>query len=290
MSDNNDNDLIKKDKSPLMRKFLSNIFNIKDEDGLIDAIKKAVDNEVIDKSSHSMILGAMKISSLDVGDIMISHTKMVSINMSMTIEQILEKTIGSTHTRIPVYCENKSEMLGILHAKDLLKLIFDIEIVGLTKNQLETQDIQNILRPAIFIPETKKLNSMLKDFKNSQNHLAMVVDEYGAISGLITIEDILEEIVGDIEDEFDTIDENITKIADNKYIVDATTAIEDFNDYFNTSINNENDFDTIAGMIIQTLEYLPQKADSIVVDGFKFTVHDADNRKIISILVEKFKK
>ncbi|MCL4120606.1 UNVERIFIED_CONTAM: hypothetical protein GTU68_025223 [Idotea baltica] len=203
---------------------------------------------------------------------------------------MLEKTIGSTHTRIPVYCENKTEVLGILHSKDLLKLIFDIEILGAVEKQLQTKDIQNILRPAIFIPETKKLNSMLKDFKNSQNHLAMVVDEYGAISGLITIEDILEEIVGDIEDEFDTIDENISKIADDKFLVDATTAIEDFNEYFNTSINDENDFDTIAGMIIQTLEYLPAKGDSIVVDGFKFTVHEADNRKIINVLVEKFKK
>ncbi|QLE78732.1 CBS domain-containing protein [Francisella sp. Scap27] len=285
-----DNDLIKKEKSSFMKKFISSIFNIKDENDLIDIIEKATDNEVIDKSSQSMILGAMKISSLDVGDIMITHTKMVSINMSMSVREMLEKTIGSTHTRIPVYCENKTEVLGILHSKDLLKLIFDIEILGAVEKQLQTKNIQNILRPAIFIPETKKLNSMLKDFKNSQNHLAMVVDEYGAISGLITIEDILEEIVGDIEDEFDTIDENISKIADDKFLVDATTAIEDFNEYFNTSINDENDFDTIAGMIIQTLEYLPAKGDSIVVDGFKFTVHEADNRKIINVLVEKFKK
>ena len=285
-----DNDLIKKEKSSFMKKFVSNLFNIKDEKDLIDIIEKATDNEVIDKSSQSMILGAMKISSLDVGDIMITHTKMVSIDMSMSVREMLEKTIGSTHTRIPVYCENKTEVLGILHSKDLLKLIFDIEILGAVEKQLQTKDIQNILRPAIFIPETKKLNSMLKDFKNSQNHLAMVVDEYGAISGLITIEDILEEIVGDIEDEFDTIDENISKVADDKFLVDATTTIEDFNEYFNTSINDENDFDTIAGMIIQTLEYLPAKGDSIVVDGFKFTVHEADNRKIINVLVEKFKK
>ncbi len=130
---------------------------------------------------------------------------------------------------------------------------------------------------------------MLKDFKNSQNHLAMVVDEYGEISGLITIENILEEIVGDIEDEFDTIDENITKVSDNEFIVDATTPIEDINEYFGTAIDDENDFDTVAGMIIQTLEYLPQKGDSIVVDGFKFTVNDADNRKIITVLVENLK-
>ena len=130
---------------------------------------------------------------------------------------------------------------------------------------------------------------MLKDFKNSQNHLAMAVDEYGEISGLITIENILEEIVGDIEDEFDTIDENITKIADNQFMVDATTPIEDINEYFGVAIDDENDFDTVAGMIIQSLEYLPKKGDSVVVDGFKFTVKDTDNRKIITVLIEKFK-
>ncbi|AJC49561.1 DNA-binding protein [Allofrancisella guangzhouensis] len=273
-----------------MKKLTSSIFNVRDEEDLINAITKAANNEVIDKTSQNMLLGAIKISSLDVGDIMISHTKIVAVDMSMSINEILEKTILSSHTRLPVYCENKTEILGVLHAKDLLKLIFDVEIQGYTKTHLESEDIKNILRPAIFIPETKKLNSMLKDFKNSQNHIAIVVDEYGAISGLITIEDILEEIVGDIEDEFDTINENITKIADNSYLVDATTAIEDFNEYFNTSIDDENDFDTVAGMIIQTLEYLPKKGESIVVEGFKFTIQDADNRKIIKILVEKFKK
>lgn len=131
---------------------------------------------------------------------------------------------------------------------------------------------------------------MLKDFKNSQNHIAIVVDEYGAISGLITIEDVLEEIVGDIEDEFDISSQNIVKIADDKFIIDATTSIEDFNEYFATSIDDDGDYDTIAGMIIQTLERLPEKGDSIVIDGLKFIVQEADNRKIIKILVEKFKK
>lgn len=131
---------------------------------------------------------------------------------------------------------------------------------------------------------------MLRDFKNSQNHIAIVVNEYDAISGLITIEDVLEEIVGDIEDEFDITNQNIVKAADNKFILDATTTIEDFNEYFGTSIDDNSDYDTIAGMIIQTLECLPQKGDSIVVHGLKFTVQEADNRKIINILVEKFKK
>ncbi|QIV94627.1 HlyC/CorC family transporter [Allofrancisella frigidaquae] len=290
MTDNNSHDQLKKDKSPFIKKLTSSIFTIKDEEDLINAITKATNNEVIDKTSQNMLLGAIKISSLDVGDIMISHTKIVAVDMSMSINEILEKTILSSHTRLPVYCENKTEILGVLHAKDLLKLIFDVEIQGYTKTHLESEDIKNILRPAIFIPETKKLNSMLKDFKNSQNHIAIVVDEYGAISGLITIEDILEEIVGDIEDEFDTINENITKIADNSFLVEATTAIEDFNEYFNTSIDDENDFDTIAGMIIQTLEYLPKKGESIVVEDFRFTIQEADNRKIIKILVEKSKK
>lgn len=278
------------DSSPFLKKITSSIFNIKSEDALVEAINKAAENEVIDKTSQNMLLGAMEISSLDVGDIMISHTKIVAVDMSMSISEILEKTINSSHTRLPVYCKEKSEVLGVLHSKDLLKLIFEKEIKSTTHDELKAEDIKNILRPAIFIPETKKLNAMLKDFKNSQNHIAIVVDEYGAISGLVTIEDVLEEIVGDIEDEFDITSENIIKITDDKFIIDATTSIEDFNEYFDTSIDDDNDYDTVAGMIIQTLECLPQKGDNIVVDGLKFTIQEADSRKIVKILVEKFKK
>ncbi|GAB4225032.1 MAG: transporter associated domain-containing protein [Francisella sp.] len=279
------------ENSHFIRKLTSSIFNIKSKDSLIDIINKAADNEVIDKKSQNMLLGVMKISSLDVGDIMLSHTKIVSIDLSMSIKDILEKIVNSSHTRLPVYCENKSEILGILHSKDLLKLIFEKEVASDEDSEIKIQDIKNILRPAIFIPEKKKLNAMLKDFKNSQNHIAIVVDEYGAISGLITIEDVLEEIVGDIDDEFDTASQSIVKIAEDKFILDATTTIEDFNEYFSTSIDTtNNDYETVAGMIIQTLECLPNKGDSIVVEGFKLTVQEADNRKIIKILVEKFKK
>ncbi|MFV9985272.1 MAG: HlyC/CorC family transporter [Francisella endosymbiont of Hyalomma asiaticum] len=278
------------DSNPFIKRLTSSIFNIKSEDALINAINRATANEVIDKTSQNMLIGAMKISSLDVSDIMISHTKIIALDMSMSIREIFKKTINSSHTRLPVYCENKSEMLGILHSKDLLKLIFEKEIESADDEELKAEDIKNILRPAIFIPETKKLNAMLRDFKNSQNHIAIVVDEYGIISGLITIEDVLEEIVGDIEDEFDITSQNIVKVADNKFILDAATTIEDFNEYFGTSIDDNSDYDTIAGMIIQTLECLPQKGDSIVVHGLIFTVQEANNRKIINILVEKFKK
>lgn len=278
------------ENNPFIKKITSSIFNIKSEEALIDAINKATDNEVIDKTAQNMLIGALEISSLDVGDIMISHTKIVAVDMSMSIREILEKTINSSHTRLPVYCEEKSEVLGILHSKDLLKLIFEKEVQSSQSQELKAQDIINILRPAVFIPETKKLNAMLKDFKNSQNHIAIVVDEYGAISGLITIEDVLEEIVGDIEDEFDISSEDIVKLTDDQYLIDATTSIEDFNEYFNKSIDEDNDYDTVAGMIIQTLERLPQKGDSIIVDGLKFTVQEADSRRILKILVEKFKK
>jgi magnesium and cobalt transporter len=287
MTDFNDNNQAKKGKNRFIKKFASSIYNIENENDLIGIIQKATSNEVIDKPSQNMMLGALKISSLDASDIMLSHSKIESVDLSMTTDEILEKVILSTHTRFPVYCEDKTEIIGILHVKDLLKLMFSSQTEE--QPQLSLEDIKKILRPAIFIPETKKLNLMLKDFKNSQNHLAMVVDEYGEISGLITIENILEEIVGDIEDEFDIIDENITKISDNEFIVDAITAIEDINEYFGIAIDDDDGFDTVAGMIIQTLEYLPKKGDSIVVGGFKFIVKDADNRKIITVLVEKFK-
>ncbi|MGQ4001684.1 transporter associated domain-containing protein [Francisellaceae bacterium CB299] len=289
MTDFNDNNQVKKGKNRFIKKLASSIYNIENESDLIGIIQKATSNEVIDKPSQNMMLGALEISSLDVSDIMLSHSKIESVDLSMTTDEILEKIVLSTHSRFPVYCEDKTEIIGILHVKDLLKLMFITQDQAKEQSPLSLEDIKKILRPAIFIPETKKLNLMLKDFKNSQNHLAMVVDEYGEISGLITIENILEEIVGDIEDEFDTIDENITKVSDNEFIVDATTPIEDINEYFGIAIDDEDDFDTVAGMIIQTLEYLPQKGDSIVVDGFKFTVKDADNRKIITVLVEKFK-
>lgn len=140
-----------------IKRLTSSIFNIKSEDALIDAINRAADNEVIDKTSQNMLIGAMKISSLDVGDIMISHTKIVAIDMSMSINEILKKTINSSHTRLPVYCRDKSEILGILHSKDLLKLIFEKEIESSDDEELEAEDIKTILRPAIFIPETKNL-------------------------------------------------------------------------------------------------------------------------------------
>ena len=288
MTDNNDNTIVK--KKSLFRKLTSSMISVKSKKALVDSINNATQNNVIDTTSQNMLIGAMKISSLDVGDIMITHTKINAVNLSMNIKEFLEATILSTHTRLPVYNKDKTEILGIIHAKDLLRLIFDIEINGFKDAEINSSDIKKMLRPAVFIPETKKLSAMLKDFKNSQNHMAIVVDEYGAVCGLITIEDILEEIVGEIEDEFDTINENIVKLSDDVYCIDATTTIDDFNEYFDTSINDEADYDTVAGMIIQTLEYLPQKGESIVVDGYKFIVDDADNRKITKIIIERFGK
>ncbi len=290
MSEIENNSEKKEKKQGLMDKLTSSFLNVKTENDFDVAIDKAVKNEVIDSRAKEMISGVVRISSLDVDDIMLSHTKMVTVDLSMSAKAILKKVILSAHTRIPVFTEDKEEIVGILHAKDLLKLIFDSEVEETTSKELDANDIKSILRPAIFIPETKKLNALLKDFKNSQNHIAIVVDEYGAISGLITIEDILEEIVGDIDDEFDTISELIKKLPNDKFIIDATANIEDFNEYFNTEIDEEGEFDTVAGMIIQILEHLPAKGESIVIEGYKLTVNESNNRKIINVIVEKYKK
>jgi len=290
MSDNNVIVEKKEVKTTFMDKITSNFFSIKTEEELMTVIDKAVKNEIIEPKSRDMISGVLKIASLDVDDIMLSRTKMVTVDLSMSVNSILKKIILSSHTRIPVFAEDKEDIIGILHAKDLLKLIFDIEVEDSTSKELDANDIKSVLRPAIFIPETKKLNSLLRDFKNSQNHIAIVVDEYGAISGLITIEDILEEIVGDIDDEFDIISESIKKLPDNKYIIDATVSIDEFNEYFNTGIDEEDDFDTIAGMIIQTLEHLPAKGESIIIEDYKLTVNESNNRKITTVIVEKNKK
>ena len=290
MTDNNEQQ-IEEDNKPksFFDKLALNMLNIKDEESLLSILDKAVKSKAIDVESQDMISGVLKIASLDVKDVMLSRTKMVAVNLGMTVVEIFKKVISSSHTRIPVFCENKEEILGILHTKDLLKLIFDIEIEDKTSKELEIQDVKDILRPTMFVHETKKLNSLLRDFKNSQNHIALIVDEYGAISGLVTIEDILEEIVGDIDDEFDISSDFIKKISENKFLVDATIYIEDFNEYFKTELDDGDEFDTIAGMIIQHLEHLPIKGESITLNNYKFTINEATTRKITNIIVEKQK-
>lgn len=243
--------------------------------GLIDlAFKKGT----IDAESRDMIEGVLNIAVSQVRKIMIPRAQMATVHIGMSSDEILKTIISASHTRFPVFAEDREQVCGILHTKDLLK-------IAVTHEVFSTESIVGLLRPAIFVPESKKLDALLREFKTSHNHLAIVVDEYGVISGLVTIEDILEEIVGDIEDEFDEELKQIRPINDSEYLVDALTEIDVFNHYFNTSINDE-DADTIGGLIINMLGHLPKVGEEITTDGFLFRVTAADKRRALALQVK----
>ncbi len=225
-----------------------------------------------------MLLGVFKVQETRVKDIMIPRSNMVIIKKNSSIEDILPLIINSAHSRFPVILENKDEVVGILLAKDLLKYV--------NKNS-DNFNIEEIIRPSVIIPETKKLNVLLSEFKSGRNHLAVVVDEYGGVSGLITIEDVLEQIVGDIIDEHDAIqsNNNIKKIKNLIYTVDGSTTLDEFNDFFKSSYKSDK-YDTISGLLIENYKGLPKTHDIIKIDKFKFQIKISDQRRIRSIQVE----
>ena len=205
---------------------------------------------------------------------MIPRSQMVVVEADQTPKEFLPIIISSAHSRFPVIGDNPDDILGVLLAKDLLSLILD-------DNNLESFDIKQHVRKATFIPESKRLNVLLKEFRATRNHMAIVVDEYGGVSGVITIEDVLEQIVGQIEDEHDVEDDegNIKPFDDNGYIVKALTPIEDFNEFFDIGMPDD-DFDTIGGLVTQKFGHLPRKDETVEIDAFTFKVLSADNRRI----------
>lgn len=242
---------------------------------LINAMHK---RNTIDDDLKTMLIGVLNLANLHVRDIMIPRTQMVMVEQTLSCDELSKFVANSEHTRLPIYNHEKDEVIGILHAKDLLQLHYDKGNTSLT----------DIMRDVTFIPDSKRLDQLLQDFRNSQSHMAIVVDEYGAISGLITIEDILEEIVGDIEDEFDR---KINHIAQdpkdpNSFIVNAITELDDFNDYFDTTYDH-NDIDTIGGLVMQYLEHVPEEGEFITLDGLCLTVFKADKRRILQLKVTR---
>jgi len=238
---------------------------------LASTLRAAYDNKIIDHDALEIIEGALHVTDQQVREIMIPRSQMVVIQHSASLEDILKLVIESSHSRFPVIGDNADDITGILLAKELLPLV----LTG-----RENFDIANVVRPATIIPESKRLNVLLREFREQRYHMAIVVDEYGGIAGLITIEDILEEIVGDIEDETDE-DEGamIRPQEDNSYLVDALTPIEDFNEHFDTGISDE-EFDTIGGIIVQAFGRMPKVDESIRVDNFIFRVAEGDNRQV----------
>lgn len=234
-------------------------------------LKQCKDQEVINKDTCNMLECVIELAPKQVRDILIPKTQIVSLSLELTLPQIIQIISESGHSRFPVFDKNKEEVLGILHAKDLLSL---------EKKTYDDFDLYDVLRQAIFVPESKSLLALLTEFRNTRTHMAIVVDEYGEISGLVTLEDITEQIVGDIEDEFDVDDERLIKsLGKNRYTMKGHTPIEIFNKTFNTVLL-DNEFDTIAGMITAVCGHLPKRGEIINFNGFQFKILHTNERRI----------
>jgi len=258
---------------------IGNLFQAepKNQSELLELIDGAKQRNLIDQKTKEMIKGVLDVSKLRVRDIMIPRSQMVTLGLQQSVKEFLPVLIDSAHSRFPVITEDKDHIVGLLLAKDLIKYGFSDE-----GNEFKIEDI---LRPAVVVPESKRLDTLLKEFRSQRYHMAIVVDEYGGVSGLVTIEDILEVIVGEIEDEFDDIDvDEIRKIGKRTYAVSALTTIDDFNDYFGTTYNIEEQ-DTIAGLIIHSLGHLPGRGESITLGEYRYKVINADNRRLVQLQV-----
>jgi magnesium and cobalt transporter len=245
----------------------------KDRSELIELLREAQARNLFDSGAQAMIEGVLQVSELQVRDIMIPRSQMVVVEEEHSVQDMLPTIIQSAHSRFPVIGDSRDEVVGILLAKDLLRFLSD--------EDGEEFNINDILRPAFIVPESKRLNILLNEFRNSRNHMAIIVDEYGGVSGLVTIEDVLEQIVGDISDEHDSEeDEYISYSEDDKYaLVKALTPVEDFNEYFNEVLESS-EFDTIGGLVTNHFGRVPKRNETIVVGPFRFKVISADSRRI----------
>jgi magnesium and cobalt transporter len=248
-----------------------------DREQLIGLLHSAFERRLLDAEALSMIEGVLQVSETQVRDVMIPRSQMDMLDVTESPEKFIPFVIETAHSRFPVFEDNRDNVIGILLAKDLLRFYAEEEF-----------DVREMLRPAVFVPEAKRLNVLLKEFRANRNHIAIVVDEYGGVSGLVTIEDVIEQIVGDIEDEydFDETEDNILVDRSGRYRVKAGTEIPDFNNYFNTSFSDE-DYDTVGGLVVGHFGRLPKRGEAIAIEGFNFQVLRADSRKVHALLVEK---
>lgn len=252
----------------------------KNREDLVELINEAESNDVIDPGTREMIEGVMEVNKMRVRDIMIPRSQMVTIDIDESVEQFLPIMLESAHSRFPVVNEDKDHIEGILLAKDLLHFTFSSD---------KEFQLKDLIREAIIVPESKRVDILLKEFRQQRYHMAIVMDEYGGVSGLVTIEDILELIVGEIEDEFDAEENesgNIKQLNGYTYSVKALTELEDFNQFFATEFDEE-DADTIGGIVLRAFGHLPEKDESIKISGLNFVVTNADNRRLIQLKVTK---
>ena len=238
-------------------------------DELLEVLQDAHERNLLDADSLSMIEGVFQVSDLCARDIMVPRAQMDAINIAETPDEFIPFVLDKAHSRYPVFESNRDNVIGVLLAKDLLRYYAEEEF-----------DVRGMLRPAVFIPESKRLNVLLHDFRVNRNHIAIVVDEYGGVAGLITIEDVLEQIVGDIEDEHDVDDKtDIKELGGDNYTVKATTPIADFNERFGTDFD-DSEFDTIGGLLMKHFGHLPKRDESIAMGELMFEVLNADSRRI----------
>ena len=244
---------------------------------LLEKLQDAHKHGVIDAEALTMIEGVFQVSEMRVRDIMVPRAHMVALHDDMSVEDMLPLISNSGHSRFPVVDESLDEIVGILLAKDLAHYSSEKR-----RNKFELKDI---LRPAVFVPESKRLNVLLKDFRSSRNHMAIVIDEYGGVAGLVTIEDVLEEIVGEIDDEHDEADAtNIRRHGYHRYSVSGLTTIDEFNEFFESGLSHDQ-FDTIAGFVTHKMGHLPERGEEVTVDGFQFKVISANSRRINNLQV-----
>jgi magnesium and cobalt transporter len=248
-----------------------------DRQELLTVLREAAERGLVDGDALSMIDGVLEVSDLQVRDIMVPRAQMVFVRRDERAAAILPKVVESGHSRFPVMDEDRDDIVGILLAKDLLRL---------TVEKRERFDIREFMRPALFVPESKRLNVLLREFRRNRNHMAIVVDEYGGVSGLVTIEDVIEQIVGEIDDEYDVEDDlNIRRDAERQFTVRGVTRIAEFNEYFGARLSEEEGFDTVAGLVMKQLGHLPRRGESATIDGFEFRVQRADRRRIETLKV-----
>lgn len=251
-----------------------------DREQLIELLRSAFERNLLDSDALSMIEGVMQVSETKASDIMVPRSQMDVIDISETPDKFVPLMIETAHSRFPVTENSKDNVIGILLAKDLLRYY----VGG------EEFNAREILRPVVFIPESKRLNVLLKDFRSNRNHIAIVVDEYGGVAGLVTIEDVLEQIVGEIEDEYDydESEDNIVQELSGHYRVKAVTEIADFNEMLGVEFSDD-DYDTVGGLVLNKFGRLPKRGESVVIGSLKFIVLRADSRRLHTVLVEEIK-
>lgn len=248
-----------------------------DREQLVELLHASFEKSLLDADALAMIEGVLQVSETQVRDVMIPRSQMDVIDITQTPEEFIPFVIETAHSRFPVIDDDKNDIIGILLAKDLLRYYAG-----------EDFDVRDMLRPVVFIPESKRLNVLLKEFRSNRNHIAIVVDEYGGVAGMITIEDVLEQIVGDIEDEydFDETEDNIIRDTQGNYRVKALTEIADFNEVLGTEFSDE-EFSTIGGLVVSQFGHLPKRGETVTFNNLKFTALRADSRRLHSLLIEQ---